>query len=232
MSQYGRTRRRRRKNRTPGWVILVAGNAAVILVIMFLSLMSQIKTLEAEAAGDPYIGLYETSASFVSEMVPEVDAWESYEPKVSQDAEDQEVENLYPTFIYSKDWDGEDAYLLAKIAECEAGNQPVETRAKVILAVLNRVWSPQFPDSIEGVIMQHNNGVYQFSPTLPGGSWWYIEPSEESWEAVDLVMEMEFDTSEGALYFESFSTEEEMLNSWHHRCLEYLYQSGDMRFYK
>lgn len=232
MSQQRRTRRRRRRNRTPGWVILVVGNAIVVLVIMFVSLMGQIKEMEAKAAGEPTIRVPEQSASFVSEKVPDWEVWELYEPVVSQDNEDQEIENMYPRFTYSKDWDGEDSYLLAKIAECEAGNQPIETRVKVILAVLNRVWSPQFPDTIEEVILQNRNGVYQFSPTMPGGSWWYIEPSELSYEAVDMVMEMEFDTSEGALYFESFSTEEEMLRSWHHRCLEYLYQSGDMRFYK
>lgn len=210
----------------------MVGNAIVVLVIMFMSLVGQIKEMEAKAAGEPVILVPEQSASFVSEMVPSWEVQESYEPMVSQDNEDQEVESTYPRFTYSKDWDGEDSYLLAKIAECEAGNQPVETRAKVILAVLNRVWSPSFPDTIEEVILQNRNGVYQFSPTMPGGSWWYIEPSELSYEAVDMVMEMEFDTSEGALYFESFSTEEEMLRSWHHRCLEYLYQSGDMRFYK
>lgn len=213
-------------------MILVAGNVVVVLVIMFVSLMGQIKEFDAKASGVLEIQVPEMSASYVSEIVPDWDMWESYEPKVSQDAEDQEIENLYPRFTYSKDWDGEDAYLLAKIAECEAGNQSVETRAMVILAVLNRVWSPQFPDTIEEVILQNRNGVYQFSPTLPGGSWWYIEPTEKSWEAVDLVMEMEFDPSQGALYFESFTTEEDMLNSWHHRCLEYLFQSEDMRFYR
>lgn len=228
--QQRRTRRRNRR-RTPGWVILVAINAVVILTLMFITLLVQIGNMEATADTVPTVVIPATPASTISEYVPEID-WDTYEPYVSQDQEDQEVENLYPRFMYSKDWDGEDAYLLAKIAECEAGNQSVETRAMVILVVLNRVWSPSFPDSIEGVIMQHSNGVYQFSPTIPGGSWYTTEPSEKSWEAVDLVMDMEFDTSQGCLYFESFSTEAEMLNSWHYRHLEYLFQLEDMRFYR
>lgn len=145
---------------------------------------------------------------------------------------EEEVESEYPRFVHSKDWGGEDGYLLAKIAECEAGNQSLETRSMVILTILNRVWSPQFPDTIEDVIYQQSNGVHQFSPLVPGGSWWYIEPSEESWEAVSHVMKMEYDTSEGCLFFESFISEEAMLNSWHHNNLTYLFQLDDMRFYK
>lgn len=226
-----RSNRRRRRRRTPGWVTLVAVNAIVVLTVMFISLLVQINKMETEVVGPVVMGP-QVPASTIVDYVPVAPSWEVSEPVVSQDAEDKEVENMYPRFIYSKDWDGEDSYLLAKIAECEAGNQSVETRVMVILAVLNRVWSPQFPDTIEEVIMQNRNGVYQFSPTLPGGSWWTTEPSEKSWEAVDLVMTMEFDTSQGCLYFESFSTEEEMLNSWHHRALEYLFQMDDMRFYK
>lgn len=225
--QQTKRRRRSRRNRTPGWVILVSVNAVVIFTVMLVSLLVQISQWEKEADKGTNFDLPVMSASTVSEVIPQ---WEYSEPVVTQEV--QETESPYPRFTYSKDWDGEDSYLLAKIAECEAGNQSVETRTMVILAVLNRVWSPSFPDSIEEVIMQERNGVYQFSPVMPDGSWWRLEPSEKSWEAVDLVMSMEYDTSQGCLYFESFSTEEEMLNSWHHKALEYLFQMEDMRFYK
>lgn len=213
----------------PGWVILVSVNAVVIFTVMLMSLLTQIGQMEQKADKGINFDLPDMSASLVSEFIPQ----QKYsEPIESQEVQVQETESIYPRFTYSKDWDGEDSYLLAKIAECEAGNQSVETRAMVILAVLNRVWSPSFPDSIEEVIMQEHNGVYQFSPVMPDGSWWRVEPSEKSWEAVDLVMTMEYDNSQGCLYFESFSTEEEMLNSWHHKALEYLFQLEDMRFYK
>ena len=208
-------------------MILVSANAVAIFTVMLVSLLVQISQWEKEVDKGVDFDLPVMSASTVSEVIPQ---WEHSEPAVTQEV--QETESPYPRFTYSKDWDGEDSYLLAKIAECEAGNQSVETRAMVILAVLNRVWSPSFPDSIEEVITQERNSVYQFSPVMPDGSWWRLEPSEKSWEAVDLVMSMEYDTSEGCLYFESFSTEEEMLNSWHHKALEYLFQMEDMRFYK
>ena len=124
-----------------------------------------------------------------------------------------------------------EVYLLAKINECEAGNQNIETRMLVVLTVLNRVKSDKFPDTIEEVIKENHNGVYQFSPLAQGGSWYYKEPSEEAYKAVDLVIEELFngvDTSDGALYFESCEDED----NWHSRNLEYLYQSDDIRFYK
>ena len=47
----------------------------------------------------------------------------------------------------SMDWDAEDAYMLAKIAMAEAESEDTEGKALVILVVLNRVWSEEFPDS-------------------------------------------------------------------------------------
>lgn len=124
-----------------------------------------------------------------------------------------------------------EVYLLAKINECEAGNQNIETRMLVVLTVFNRVKSDKFPGTIEEVIKENHNGVYQFSPLVQGGSWYYTEPSDDAYKAVDLVTEELFngiDASDGALYFESCEDED----NWHSRNLEYLYQSDDIRFYK
>ena len=124
-----------------------------------------------------------------------------------------------------------EVYLLAKINECEAGNQNIETRMLVVLTVLNRVKSDKFPGTIEEVIKENHNDVYQFSPLVQGGSWYYTEPSDDAYKAVDLVTEELFngiDVSDGALYFESCEDED----NWHSRNLEYLYQSDDIRFYK
>ena len=60
----------------------------------------------------------------------------------------------------SMDWDAEDAYMLAKIAMAEAESEDTEGKALVMLVVLNRVWSDEFPDTIAGVIFQDG----QFSP--------------------------------------------------------------------
>lgn len=138
-------------------------------------------------------------------------------------------DSYYPRFSYSKDWDYEDSYLLAKIAMAEAEGENIQTKTLVILTVLNRVHSDGFPDTIYDVIFQYNpeSDVYQFSPVMPGGRWWTTEPNEDCWEAVKVVMEAQYDYSGGALFFESCDRD-----SWHSKNLTFLYQSGKMRFYK
>ena len=137
--------------------------------------------------------------------------------------------SYYPEFTYSLDISEKDKYLLAKINQCEAGNQNIKTRELVVLVVLNRVnISDNFPDTIEEVIKENHNGIYQFSPLVKGGSWYNTEPTEEAYIAVDNVLNSMYDYSDGALYFESCENED----NWHSRNLEFLYQSGDMRFYK
>ena len=95
------------------------------------------------------------------------------------------------------------------------------------MSVLNRVWSgvwsDEFPDTIEEVIFQEN----QFSP-INNGRWNRVEPNEDCWEAVKIVMEAKYDYSGGATYFESCDNED----NWHSRNLEFLYESEGIRFYK
>lgn len=138
----------------------------------------------------------------------------------------------YPTFTHSRDWSEHEQYLLAKLAMCEAGTQNLQTKCLVILTVYNRVYDDRFPDTIEAVIFQNDGKTWQYSPCAPGGSWSYTEPDEQCYEAVAQVMAEQYDYSGGAEYFEAFATEEEVANSWHSRCLTYLYQSQDVRFYK
>lgn len=133
----------------------------------------------------------------------------------------------YPKILYSMDWDDDDSYWLAKIIECEAGICDMRTKVMHGLVVLNRVQSNQFPDTIEEVIAQNNGRVYQFSPVAPNGSWWYTEPSDESLEAVDYLRTMEYDITDGAMYFEVA-----VGSTWHERNLQFITESDGVRFYK
>lgn len=58
----------------------------------------------------------------------------------------------------------DEAQLLLRIAQAEAGNQGEEGMWLVMSVVLNRVASPDFPDSIREVIFQD----YQFTSVLDG----------------------------------------------------------------
>ena len=126
------------------------------------------------------------------------------------------------TLIGSRDWGAEDDEILLKVAMAEAEGESTEGKALVILVVLNRVWSDDFPDSIEDVVFQES----QFSVTLDGGRYYTTTPNEDCYEALELVKHG-WDESQGALFFESCDG-----GSWHSENLEFLYQVGNHRFYK
>lgn len=88
------------------------------------------------------------------------------EQTVSAETEDTTatVQSAGSSLSGSMDWDAEDAYMLAKIAMAEAESEDTEGKALVMLVVLNRVWSDEFPDTIAGVIFQDG----QFSPISNG----------------------------------------------------------------
>ena len=120
------------------------------------------------------------------------------------------------------DWDAEDAYMLAKIAMAEAESEDTEGKALVILVVLNRVWSEEFPDTIAGVIFQDG----QFSP-ISNGRYDEVEPDADCYRALQLIQIDGWDESRGATYFESKSE-----SNWHSEHLTFLFQHGKHYFYK
>lgn len=134
----------------------------------------------------------------------------------------EEPEPTYESVIMSRDWDAEESLMLMKIAMAEAEGESVEGKALVMLVVLNRVWSDEFPGTIEEVIFQPK----QFSPVMEGGRYYTTEPDEECYEALELVMSG-WDESYGALYFESCEN-----SSWHSENLDFLYQVGNHKFYR
>ena len=79
------------------------------------------------------------------------------------------------------DFTEEEIALIAKLTIAEAGNQSDYGKRLAIDTVLNRMDSPYFPDTVEGVIFQK----YQFSPVWNGGIDKYL-PDEH---IIDLVKE-------------------------------------------
>ena len=133
-----------------------------------------------------------------------------------------EPEPTQASMIGSRDWGAEDSEILLKIAMAEAEGESVEGKALVMLVFLNRVWSEDFPGTIEDVVFQPR----QFSPVREGGRYYTTEPDRECYEALELVMQG-WDESGGALYFESCDKD-----SWHSENLEFLYQYGNHKFYR
>lgn len=136
------------------------------------------------------------------------------------------TESEYHIVKYGEGLSAEDEYLLAKIAEAEAENQSLKTKVFIILTVLNRVYSDEFPNTVNDVLFHVVNGVHQFTP-IADGRWYNVEPDEECREAVKIAKEIIFDHSFSALYFESDPDE-----NWHSRNLTFVCESDDMQFWE
>ena len=218
-SQYIKQRRIQQRNlervmcKNMIWHIIII----TIIMIIVLCNMPRVVIAEKENTSKSVSESYsnKTTTPYVSNLV-------TFEPQTEEKSSEVEVD-YYPEFTYSKDWSAKESYLLARIAMAEAEGCNIQTKTLIIMCVLNRVWSDEFPDTIEEVIFQEN----QFSP-IDNGRWDRVEPNEDCYEAVKVVMEAKYDYSGGATYFENCADED----NWHSRNLEFLYESEGIRFYK
>lgn len=90
--------------------------------------------------------------------------------------------------------------VLAQLVEAEAGNQPFEGKCLVVDVILNRVESPDFPDTISEVIFAPG----QFSVVKNGAfdkAAWNMQESDYAAVAV----EMELHSNKDVLYFNNCS---------------------------
>lgn len=218
-SQYIKQRRIQQRNLERATCKNLVWHIIIITIIMIIALcnMPRVVITEKEDTSKSVSESYSNKITkpYVSNLV-------TFEPQTEEESSEVEVD-YYPEFTYSKDWSAQESYLLARIAMAEAEGCNTQTKTLIIMCVLNRVWSDEFPDTIEEVIFQEN----QFSP-IDNGRWDRVEPNEDCYEAVKVVMEAKYDYSGGATYFENCADED----NWHSRNLEFLYESEGIRFYK
>lgn len=221
MTNIEKVKRRRQSILNQRFVYMIIVNVLIVFTAMLFIVTKPIEVSgKDENEGESNFAVYESKT---------YDHNTETSPANASNAVVITIETKKPIAKFSRNLSDEDKYLLAKIAMAEAEGESIETKIYVILTVLNRVHSDDryFPDTIEEVIFQSKNGIYQFSPVMPGGRWYRIEPNEECWEAVEIVNAMENDISMGALYFEACKGE-----SWHSKNLEFLFESDNTRFYK
>lgn len=115
----------------------------------------------------------------------------------------------------------EDRVLMERLIMAEAESESLTGQALVGCVLLNRVNSPDFPDTLEGVVFQEG----QFS-TISNGRFDAVEPNDDVKIAVNLV-QSGWDESQGATYFEAAND-----SSWHEDNLTYLFNKGGHYFYK
>lgn len=217
-SQYIKQRRIQQRNLERAMCKNLVWHIIIITIIMIIVLCNMPRVVIAEKEDTSKVSesySNKTTTPYVSNLV-------TFEPQTEEESSEVEVD-YYPEFTYSKDWSAKESYLLARIAMAEAEGCNTQTKTLIIMCVLNRVWSDEFPDTIEEVIFQEN----QFSP-IDNGRWDRVEPNEDCYEAVKVVMEAKYDYSGGATYFENCADED----NWHSRNLEFLYESEGIRFYK
>lgn len=216
-SQYIKQRRIQQRNLERATCKNLVWHIIIITIIMIIALYNMPRVIAEKEDTSKVSESYsnKTTTPYVSNLV-------TFEPQTEEESSEIEVD-YYPEFTYSKDWSAKESYLLARIAMAEAEGCNTQTKTLIIMCVLNRVWSDEFPDTIEEVIFQEN----QFSP-IDNGRWDRVEPNEDCYEAVKVVMEAKYDYSGGATYFENCADED----NWHSRNLEFLYESEGIRFYK
>lgn len=209
--------RYKQKRLNERYTILFIMNLAIILLAMFAVLITGVSG-NNQNEGNTQTTAYESNEIKYDHIAVTLPA----------NAPSDIVEPETVSVSYCRNLSENDKLMLAKIVMAEAEGESLDTKIFVLLTILNRVESNEFPNTIKEVIFQNSNGVYQFSPMITGGRYWTTEPNEECWEAVNIVNEMEEDISNGALYFESCTSSD----NWHSRNLEFLFESDSTRFYK
>lgn len=120
--------------------------------------------------------------------------------------------------------------VLERIVEAEATDKDQKSKILVANVILNRVRSKEFPNSIEKVVFQRENGKVQFSPTADG-RYDSVHVTKSTKTSVKKALEGK-DYSEGALYF----VEKTMANpknvSWFESSLTRLFTYEGHSFYK
>ncbi len=118
---------------------------------------------------------------------------------------------------------------LLRIVEAEAGGEDQDGKLLVANVVLNRVNSSKFPDTVWDVVMQKEQGIAQFSPTVDG-RYQSVSISEDTKEAVERALYGE-DISKGALYFCAREKVDSGKMKWFDQKLTRLFSYGSHEFF-
>ena len=125
---------------------------------------------------------------------------------------------------YELNYDAELLYWLPQVINAEAKFEPLAGQIGVGNVVMNRLSSPDFPDTIFEVIYDTEHTV-QFEPISTGGI--FQEPTEQATIAAYLCLEG-YSTVGGSLYF----VNPEFGSGWFDSSLELVETIGHHNFYK
>lgn len=163
------------------------------------------------------------AVGIISALTPreEYTAPPKFEP-IAVEYEEPE-QNVYMPYtgarMVPREFTFDEAQMLMRIAQAEAGNQGTEGMTMVMAVVLNRVADDDFPDSIKEVVFQ----PHQFMP-VQDGRYYSVELSPEVHEALAYV-EQGYPLDDKVIAFEITSSK------FLSRYFTYSYTVGDHDFY-
>ena len=126
---------------------------------------------------------------------------------------------------YAMHYPVEDLYWLSHIIQAEAGQQPLAGQIGVGNVVLNRVKSPDFPDSIREVVTQRNDTIAQFDPVANGS---VHDPVDDPAMLAACLCLDGYNTVGESLYFLNPTLAD---NSWFESARDFAVSIGDHDFY-
>lgn len=124
----------------------------------------------------------------------------------------------------------QDIEILCRIVEAEAGGEDFLGKKMVADVVINRVTDKRFPNTVQGVVYQNINGVYQFSP-LADGRFEQVTISRQTRDAVRKALQGEDDTG-GSLYFVAPKIANQSNYAWFQKALCLKVEHGGHFFYR
>lgn len=92
-----------------------------------------------------------------------------------------------------------DLYWLAHVIHAEANGLNLQAQIAVGDVVLHRVQSPDYPNTVQGVVFQIVNGHYQF--TCVANGYIYSQPDTSAYQAATEVLKNHVDVVPGAFVF-------------------------------
>jgi N-acetylmuramoyl-L-alanine amidase len=120
--------------------------------------------------------------------------------------------------------------MLERIVEAEATGEDMIGKILIANVVFNRMADNNFPDTVEEVIFQNEDGEYQFSP-VSDERYWSVKVTDETEKAVQRALQGE-DYSEGALYFIARKRTKSSSAKWFDQHLDWLFKHGGHEFYR
>lgn len=172
------TRQQRRKRRLMRRRITSAAAFCIIVAAAVLLVSTLTKAAKQDTQQPDTATVEKTSAVIKAPTQPTITspAERDAQPPEQEEAPPEEI-SRYADLSISED----DIELLAALVYHEARGESFDGQVAVIEVVLNRCLSPEFPDTVEGVVFQKYGDVWQFSPAP---YIWTAEPTQTQYDAV------------------------------------------------